>query len=115
MSQKKIRVNARISEDQQHILDQLKIGKTAAVTVGITTLKLYVQRDSSLSCVYLYNTGKNRTPPDAASDQPPAPIAQGCPCPVCPLRAAFGHMPHVKCGQKENRSIPAADDPISCS
>lgn len=103
MSKKKYQINIRISEDQKRIMDELKIGKTAALTVGLSTLSLYIRRNTPLSCVYLYNTGENAAPPGPASNQPPAPPAQGCPCPVCPLRFAFGHLPHKKNGQKENQ------------
>lgn len=102
MSRKDIRVNARISAEDLRIIKDLKIGKSAALAVGITTLKLYVQRDCLTSCVYLYNTRENPAPPASAPSHSPGPIAQGCPCPACPLREAFGHLPHEKIGQKEN-------------
>ena len=107
--------HVRIDADEKAMLNKSGMGFTRMFRIGLDTYKLWIQTGACPSCVYLYNTGKNSAPPAAAPMQSPAPIAQGCPCPACPIRAAFGHVPHERSGQKENDSAAAVDDPISCS
>jgi hypothetical protein len=107
--------HVRISAAEKAMMDEMGIGFSRVFRVGLDTLKLWIQSKGCPSCFYLYNTGQNRAPPAAASLPPSEPSAQACPCPACPIRAAFGHVPHERCGQKENQSAAAADESVSCS
>lgn len=107
--------HVRIDADEKAMLDKSGMGFTRMFRIGLDTYKLWIQSGACPSCVYLYNTGKSHAPPDAALLTPRPASAQACPCPACPIRAAFGHVPHEKIGQKENQSGLVADDPISCS
>lgn len=101
--------HVRFSEAEKDLMVKAGLGVSRVWRVGLDTIRLWIQPNNVHPCVYLYNTGKNPAPPAAAPMQSPAPIAQGCPCQACPIRAAFGHVPHERCGQKENeRSGPAA-------
>jgi hypothetical protein len=102
MSTKKYDGHVRISTAERTFMEKFGIGFSRVWRVGLDTLKMWIQGDSLSSCSYLYNTGKNRAAPGAASLPPSGPSAQGCPCPACPIRAAFGQVPHERCGQKEN-------------
>lgn len=117
MSTKKYDGHVRFSESDKMVMDKMNIGLSRVFRVGFDTLRMWIQPNTPHSCFYLYNTGKNRAPPDAAVLTIPQAPAQGCPCPVCPIRAAFGTVPHEKIGQKENHSAAAEkeNDPISCS
>ena len=107
---KKFKGQVRISAAEKAMMDKSGLGFTRIFRMGLDTLKLSIQSEAPHSCVYLYNTGENRAPPAAPLLPPPDPLAQVCPCPACPIRAAFGTLPHAcSCGKKENeRSGPAA-------
>lgn len=99
--------HVRISAAEKAMMDKSGLGFTRIFRIGLDTLRLWIQSEDLHSCVYLYNTGENRAPPAAALLPSPAPLAQVCPCQACPIRAAFGILPHA--GQKENEQVrPAA-------
>lgn len=98
--------HVRISDAERAMMVKSGMGFSRVFRIGLDTLRLWIRTDVSHSCVYLYNTGENRATPAAASLPSPTASAQGCPCPACPIRAAFGTVPHGKrYGQKEN--VPA--------
>lgn len=107
MTARNFKGQVRISAGEKELMRNAGLGFSRVFRVGLDTLKLSIQRNTSPSCVYLYNTGRNPAPPAAASCPSSEPPAQVCPCLACPIRAAFGTVPHVKVEQKEN--VPARD------
>jgi hypothetical protein len=99
---KNFKGQVRISAAEKALMDKTGLGFTRIFRIGLDTLKLSIQSTGCPSCVYLYNTGENRAPPDGASLPCSEPVAHpGC-CPACPIRSAFRTVPHQEPGQKEN-------------
>lgn len=107
MTARNFKGQVRISAGEKELMRNAGLGFSRVFRMGLDTLKLSIQRNTSPSCVYLYNTGRNHAPPAAASCSSSEPPAQVCPCLACPIRAAFGTVPHVKNDRKEN--VPARD------
>jgi len=100
--------HVRISNAEKAMMVRLGIGFSRAFRVGLDTLRLWIQRDTPYTCVYLYNTGKKPAAGCGASLPSSEPLAHACCCPACPIRSAFGNGAALKkSGQKENTIVQA--------
>lgn len=86
---KKILRAVRISDIDKKLMDRCNIGITAVARVGLDTLRLYIQGCDAHSCVYISKTGRHAAPPADGSQVPGDSPAHVCPCPSCPIKAAF--------------------------
>jgi hypothetical protein len=91
---KSVQFHARISASDQVLLDQTKVGHTAAAAIGLNTIRLCTQRDTRFTCTYISKTGEAAPRPAAPSEALEGPAAQPCPCPACPIAQHFQTMPH---------------------
>jgi hypothetical protein len=97
----------RYSEPEKRFLKRVGLGFQRVFNIGIQSLYLSLHECDTPPCIYLYNTGKNRAPPALGLAAPESPPAHHCCCPVCPIRNAFGSVPHQKetPGLKENEPV----------
>ena len=100
---KKLKGQVRISDAEKAFMDNQQMGFTQVFRTGLNTLRLSIQPQAPLSCVYLYITRQNPAPPASAPCSSSEPPAHHCCCPACPIRSAFPQVPHhQKPGQKED-------------
>lgn len=95
MTGRNFKGQVRVSAAEKEFMEKAGLGFSRVFRVGLDTLKLSIQADGSPSCVYLYNIRQNRGSHASALCLSSEPHAQVCPCQVCPIRVAYGTVPHA--------------------